>query len=520
MKKLSVANIGSQGINSDVAPWDLDYSFLTYGVNFRVYSNYIETAGGYEEWGQIPEAIDAGFIVFAGDSTNPYWLIAGRSKVYSFNGSAYYDVTNTGFTTLPDGAELEWSSCMLGKIPILNNYQGYPVYWEPPSGSQLLVPLPFDATDSWEDKGYKARVMRSYKNYLFALGVQEGATEFSDVYRWSHPADINGLPFTWDETDPSSLAGRASIGGDFGPIIDGLTLRDSFVIYSESGINVLTESNDEFIFSRRPLVTSVGLIAPNCLVEVMGRHLFIGDGDILVNDGNSVESLIHGRIQKQFNSRINSEFYFRSFAVRNTADKEVWFCVPTEDSEHPNLAYIYNWKEGSWAMRDLPENLAFANYGPKGTPLPTWDTWAGTWEEQNSPWGSPKKTPLDGTVVGVTTAGGIILLDPTGPREGGSLNTVIERTDMSIEGLDNVNTIVRVYPHIAGTSEVIIEFGSQKLAGGPVTWKTEKRFRPGVDRKIDIRTTGSLHAWRIKSAVLGNWAFSGMDIEYEQSGKR
>lgn len=525
MKKLSLSNIGARGLSMDIPPWDLDPSSLTFGRNFRVYANYITTAGGQVLYGQEPEltTVYPGFIMFAGDTSNPHWIIAGRDQMLSFNGTNWSNITPVDFDALSEDLELEWDGTLLGHIPILTNYFSYPLYWEPPEGLQQLRVLPWDSVQSWKDVGWKARVIRSHKNFLFALGMQEGPTEFPQSYRWSHPADINGLPFTWDEEDSTSIAGVASIGSDFGPLVDGGTLRDSFVLYSENGINVLTESRDEFIWNRRPLVTSIGLLSPKCIVEVFGSHLFIGNGDILLNDGNTVTSLLHGRMRNQFNAQINPQFFNRSFAIRNVPDNEVWFCVPTESSEFPNLAYVYNYKQDAWTMRDLPENLLSAGYGPQGTPQPSWDSWEGTWDEQQAPWGTSRRTPQDGTVMGLImtpTGSEIHVLDPRGPRDSGSLSSFIERTDLSLEGLDVATTIVNIYPKISGTSEVTIEIGSQKFAGGPVTWKPPRIFRPGVDRKVDIRTTGPLHAWRISSNVVGNWALSGIDLEYEFAGRR
>ena len=519
MKKLSIANVGSKGINTDISPWDLSPEYLTYGNNFRIYTNYIQTAGGYQDWQVLPETIYPGYNLFVGDSDNPFWVVCGRTKIYSFNGATWFDISPKVYA-FPEHGELLWTGCLLGRIPVFNNFLDYPVYWSPPEGAQMLQLLPWDAGNTWEDVGVKAKVIRSHKNFLFALNLQEGATEYPNTYRWSHPADINGLPFSWDESDPSSLAGRASIGGNYGPIVDGLTLRDTFVIYSENGINILNESGDEFIWARRALSSTVGLISPNAIAEVKGNHFLLVDGDIVMNDGTTIQSIVHARIQKEFNARINSEYYYRSFAVRNNIDKEIWFCVPNEDSEYPNVAYVYSWKEDSWCIRDLPENTTFANYGPKTTPQQTWDSWSGTWDQQVSPWGNTQKTPFDDTVIGVDIDGNMRILDPSGPRDSGDLETIIERTDMPIEGLENVTTIVKAYPHIAGTSEVQVEFGFQKVAGGPVQWKPPVTFRPGVDRKLDIRSTGQLHAWRIRSNIQGNWAFSGMDLEYENAGKR
>jgi len=112
------------------------------------------------------------------------------------------------------------------------------------------------------------------------------------------------------------------------------------------------------------------------------------------------------------------------------------------------------------------------------------------------------------------------LLEPSDKRDSGPLASRIERTDFPLEGFDNVTTITRIYPHIEGTNPVQIQVGSQDKAGGAVSWKPVATFTPGKGRKIDIRSTGSLHAWRIQSIGEGNWGFSGMDIEYEFAGKR
>jgi len=78
-----------------------------------------------------------------------------------------------------------------------------------------------------------------------------------------------------------------------------------------------------------------------------------------------------------------------------------------------------------------------------------------------------------------------------------------------------------VYPLIEGTSEVEVRFGSQQYAGGPVRWAGNwMKFRPGTDRKLDIRTTGELHAYEIRSSGSGFFYLTGMDIEFSLAGGR
>ena len=135
---------------------------------------------------------------------------------------------------------------------------------------------------------------------------------------------------------------------------------------------------------------------------------------------------------------------------------------------------------------------------------------------------NPPVTPITASgdmLVGVShTGSNLIMLDAaTAPTD---LNTLIERTDLPIEGLRSVTTVTRMFPHIQGTEPVRISLGAQPYAGAPVQWKGFVDFNPSLDRKIDIRVTGALICWKVESVGTGYWRLTGMDIEYELSGVR
>jgi hypothetical protein len=460
-------------------------------------------------------------------------LVAGRDKVYGFDGSTWADISSlAGYLAIGVDQELDWTGCLMGQFPVINNPQTHPEYWggavaplSPPSLGLTLQPLPWVAgVSDWASVNKQARVIRSHKTFMFALNLIDGGTEEPDAYRWSHPADINGLPPSWDDTDPLYLAGKANLGSDSGAIIDGRSLRDSFAIYSEDGINILDyDPNSEFVWRRRELSSVAGLLSKNCIAEVKGRHYFLADGDIAVNDGNQITSILHNRLRKFLSPRISADYYLRSFVMRNNPFSEIWFCVPIDGAEFPNAAMVYNFLDDSWAIRDLPSDtieLSHGWYGSQSQPALTWDTWVGDWNTQTRIWGSTVRSPLDDTIIGVDRASyQLVELDPQDERVT-ELGTTIERLGFPLEGHDDVTTITRIYPHIEGTQPITIQIGSQDRAGGPVRWKPAKTFTPGTDRKIDVRTTGELHAWRISSVGFGNWSMSGMTLEFEPGPKR
>ena len=522
IKNLSINNLGQNGLNTDVAPWDLGPEFITDGNNFKIDVNSIRSSGGSEIWSSPPVDFEAAFLMSVPALSNHFWLVAGKTAVYVFSGSTWSDISSAvGYGAIALDGQFDWTGCLLGSIPLINNPVVGPEYWSPQSVGSPLVPLLFDGVNTFLAVNKSFRVLRSHKNFLFALDLVENGVELPSSYRWSHPADTNGIPFTWDETDLSAIASIEQIGGDSGRILDGGTLRDAFCMYSERSINILDRSNDQFIFRRRNLSSTTGLLNKNCIAEVKGIHLFLGDGDILQNDGNKIDSIVHNRIRNRMNSNVNADAITKSFVVRNTASKEVWFCVPENGATFPNVAYVFNWKDNSWSIRDLPENISLAAYGLQVVGTVTWDTIPGTWDTTQQTWGSNARSPLSYTLVGVDQdTSDLVSIDPQDSGLAGNVTAYIERTNFALEGHIENTTIVRLYPYMTGTEPVNIQVGSHQFAGGPVTWKPPITFDPTTDRKIDVRTTGKLHAWRISSIGTGHWSVSGMGIEYSLAGKR
>ena len=151
-------------------------------------------------------------------------------------------------------------------------------------------------------------------------------------------------------------------------------------------------------------------------------------------------------------------------------------------------------------------------------PLPeqefSWLGATGAWDDQDGSW--HQKTQLGGWDSYYDYS-----WDDASPLSSITRSdTWLLRTDLPIGGHETNTTITRVYPIVEGTAKLEFRFGSQQLAGGPVTWVGKPReFTPGKDRKIDVRTTGELHAFEVRSKD-GFFKLTGMDIEYSLAGSR
>jgi hypothetical protein len=545
VKFRSIKGSGFKGINTDIAPWELEPGHITDGRNFRIDGNRIVSVGAWRALSAPSANPNAGHVRFVRADGGDFFLVlgsgAGANKAQSWNGSVWNDISSApgayaGITTPED-----WTSVMLGKIPVVSHPQHYPEYWDPQSATTLLQPLLYDLTPTtFAAAGIQFKALRAYQNYLFALNLLEGGIAQPNAYRWSHPAPVNNLPPSWDENDDAYIAGKAQIGGETGAIVDGRTIRESFAIYSEFGVTVLDQSNDEFIWKPRPLSESYGAINDKVLQEVKGVHFFMSDGDILMNDGNTIDSIVDDVLLKRLRSRLNANVFLRNFSVRDTGNKELWFFVAEGSAQYPDVAYVYNWSEGKWSIHDIPyledgagnptNYAAHACYGIRPVEQLTWDLFdpvtgtepykGMTWANSGLTWAGNTQSPLNLQVIGLNGInGGLVELDPN-VGTGQDTDFLIERTDLRIEEDPNVCTVTRLYPHMDSSDPVLIQIGAQKFPGGPVAWKAAQSFTPGTDRKLDVLCTGALFAYRVASIGTGLVDMTGLSIEYELDGAR
>jgi len=516
MALLPIQGIGIKGIIRDINPIELPADAISNGNNIRTSSSGVGSAFGYEVLSQNPVDFSPEFNIHnhSVDANSPVWIVCGSSSIYAYT-NGWDDVTPVGIDT--DFIHMNWTGCNLGKMCVINNLE--PLYYDSILGGNM-VPLPFSPGVAWPEVDKTFKVIRNHNNFLFALNLTEGGEHYPDGYRWSHPADSNGIPFTWDETDPSGLASRESLGGDDGAIVDGLTLRNSFVIYSERGVDILDYNGDDFLFTRRSLATSAGILATNCVVEHSGLHYFISDGDVLVNDGTSIKSIMQDRVRRQFVSEINTGSRKNAYVVKNDLHKEIWFCVPTGSTEYADVAYIYNWHTDAWGRRDLPGNTPHAAQGGVVLPKVTWNTVTGTWRGSVRTWGARKLSPENETVVGCIIDDSSLNMLDASTANIEEATSFIERLSMPLEGIVGHVTANAIYPHMTGTATVQVSIGAQDFAGGPIQWGAAVDFKPGKDRKVDVRATGALLCYKVSYTGRGSWNLTGLDLDYVLRGQR
>lgn len=500
-----------------------------------------------------------------------YFVVSNKLKDYMFDGASWLNITSADKVEGSIGSDTNlWTYCKLGFNVILNHPEHFPEYWTGDFGTTLKG-LPFSPTKTFKQAAIKCKAIRSFKNFLFALNLTEQGVAYPYSYRWSHPADENGIPFSWDELDLSTLASKESVGGDYGDIIDGLALRDSFCIYTEKAIHVLDYTGDDFVFKRRLLTSSYGCIAPNCIVEAENAHYIMTPSDIIINDGTTVISLLTDNL-KHFYANISSLNYKNSFAVVNREKSDIWFCFPEGNYQYPSAAIIYNYVTKKFGLTRLTDSagkvgtMSSICYGveiPTAYPWDLLDNTFLTWDTWSLPLESTqyfKGIGLDGELPSIPTVTttdkwdntaqsalktDLFCVGPTFTRIEqlynaiGSLTptvTFYEKTNWAIDGQLAIKTVTRIYPHItvqnsvlnvdgtttivAGTAKLYV--GSHDYNNSDIRWEPANgiEFNPLTDRKIDVRTTGELAAIRFEFRGYADVRFYGYDIEYAINGAR
>ena len=341
-----------------------------------------------------------------------------------------------------------------------------------------------------------------------------------NVVAWSAPATKTGIPFTWDPADLSTIAGELYLAGNGGYIIDGLTLRDEFCIYSKNAMDFMRYVGGELIWNVRPLSEETGLLTLNGVTEIYDRHVILTKNDIMINDGNTITSIIDRKVRRRVFGSINTVEYEKSFVTVNDLDKEVWICVPDTGYSYPNIAVVYAWEHDQVYFRETVPNCVDGVIGPKISAITTWGNVTDNWNTSTKAWNSDKNSSYDETFALFDNAVTVYNALDNNESINGGFNTVLERNAVSLGGYDVSCTTVSIFPHIRCSGEVNIRMGASLSPEQGVQWKQAQVFNPSTMRKLDIRTTGPYHSWRIESVGNTPFTLSGMDIVYEVNGAR
>lgn len=538
MSILPVRKLGQVGIITDLNPKDLPPNGFSSGNNVRFDEGKVKRAPVFRKVFNTAASNPA--YVFTMTPSTGYDQIITVSEdgsLKSFSNNTEVDVTPTGFS--PVVTSQPFTSCNLGGVTYVNRKSDVP-YYMGSAGTR------FAALPAW-DSTWRCGSLRAYKDFLIALDVIKGATEYPTMVKWSDIVQSGSTPGSWDVADTTKSAGENILAQMTTPLVDGFSLRDSFILYSSNSVWVMDYTGTNDIFSFRPLFQDVGIINQNCAVEVDGKHYVFGLDDIYVHDGNTKQSLASNRVRSFIYRGLNVRKANLCFVAHNVKLAEIYFCYVSGDelvgfsgTTRCNRAAVYNYRNDVWSFMDLP-SIAAMTRANVNTTL-TFDQAAGLQYDLVGGSFFDQEDTFDKNLIAVgvqDTANGLTASRIYGVdlSEAGSMAYNIELEtvrDAFVErvgfDLDEVGAELRgykfmraMYPQALSfgpAGSMMFRLGAADLPDQPTHYDPYKVFDPESSYKVDTRQSGHYPAYSMKHSSYYGFEFSGFDIDVVLTGKR
>ena len=502
------------GVNTSVNAADLPPNKWSDVLNVSFKSGKARKAPGYSQvFGATPS--DISHLVSNIDTGQLNWYEATNTKLYRTEGTVHTDLTRaSGVYTGTE--ENGWSGGVLNNVVFFNNSADAPQILR--RSDSLFIDLP-----NWP-ASTTCNILRSYKNYLVALGVTKSGTEYQTMVKWSSPADPGEVPFTWNEADPTNDAGENSLAGSGDAIVDGMKLRDSFIIYKGGSVHSMNYVGGTYIFSFRQIFDDIGAISKNSMAEFDGKHFVVGRGDVYVHNGVQKESVIDGEMKEYLFSTIREDASERTFVVPDYQSTEMWICYCSSERNDPLLkgcdrALVWNWKEKTWSIREVP-NIRYATFGivdPKESDA--WDDAIGAWDTDSVIWGERNYNPSKLKILMTSVENDkVYVVGNTSVYDGQLFKSILERTDISLDDDRGLKTITSLTPHVSGSGSMNLWVGSAYVQNGAISWKGPFAYTIGSQYKIDFRLVGRYLSLRFEVDSGANWALNGYTLEVAPQG--
>lgn len=518
-----VLNTGAYGVVADQPAQSLPSNAFTEARNakfadgraFSAYSGVSSTFGD-----QIPLAVRH---VLVADSS--FWLtfFAGTTAVPDPSA-----LVNTDKIALPAGfspeyqeASRPWSGGNFHGIEVIHNGKK-PVSF---TGATFASLTNFPSA-------LNCRVLRPYRNFLFALNLEDAGTFYPSTIQWSNSADAGSLPpdWDWEHKIPGTLSGRAQLpDAEASPILDGLQLRDLFFVYTSTATFLVRFFGGTFVFQLQRLfdfgAISTGAVATANTnqgdIHVVGTH----DDLRFHNGGGQSQSVLDGRMRRWFQEHLNPESSHLAFVRNYPTEREVWYFFPAGNATYPNRAIVWNWLENTLSVRHIPETAdgLWAAVSLDSDDR-RWNNTTGAWEDSEAAWNTPRRIASKGEfrTVNPVTRSGLIYGEET------YSDTLIERRSLlftdqpetggTIPSWGTVKFFQCLRPQITG-NPVEITVGVQNGPNEEPVWGLPMRFDPDTQKLLTLDASGVGFCIRFQSIAMHPFHLYGFEVDYEVTAR-
>ena len=534
MTNLPIRGLGAVGVITDIDPYSLPINAYTRAKNVRFNEGKVTRAPVYRDIsGNL--TINPKFIygVSALAGFDVVLVVGDNFDIYEMSNGILAQKYNSSLTISP---VTPVTATILADVQYINRSNAVPVQRVPSASNFSVLP-------NWPSNTTTTAI-RSYGDFLIALGTIENGVEYPNRVRFSDPVLANQVPTTWDETDLTNSAGFNDLVQMKTPIVDGATLGSNFLVYSQDQVWMMEFVGGAFIFNFRKIFDDAGVINQNCIQEVEGKHYVFDRDDIYMTDGNTRQSICDGRVREYIFSGLDNSRTDKCFILHNSLLEELYFCYHSgddmaelTDADKCNRAAVYNYKEDNWSFYDMPNVVSGteANVNSVSTyaeSTTTYDDVGGSYHSQESPY---QRHPLllgsSGVGIADSKVYGIDLLEKGSLSQSIDTNVsnpfFLERVGLDLDDqgipLTGYKVISRITPQIStdssnGTFE--FTFGAADLPHAAPNYGSMVGFDALSQYKVDARMSGRYLSYKVSTSADKDFNFTGMDVEVAVTGRR
>lgn len=555
MSIIPLRNLGSLGVITDVDPFDLPPNAWTMGVNVRFDNKRISRGPVFRMAGALtnlsPRFV-ASFVQSTGsvkfhianlDGTIVEWASGGPGQP-----SVETSVTAAGWTPTPFSEP--YTATLLDDIVYLNRPDREP--WFRTTGGTVYAPL-----TNWPS-GWLCKTLREFNGQLIALNVTQGSNIYPTMIAWSDFTTYGAVPGTWTPSTSNS-AGSNVLQDMSDALVDGLRMRNFFVLYSTKETWLMSATGDNEVFSFSPLFNSDnvstgfghGVISQNCVIEHDNLHYVFGPDDIWLHDGYTARSLAAGRVRGFiFNNLVKSDVG-QFFVAHNPSNNEIRFCYRSidpycafpikgsNDYQGCNRAAAYNYLEDTWQFYDLPYVTA-AGLAPPFPDLTYAASGTTTYGQISGSYSSYLDSSLlafmlvsnEASTANISSAVRSFEL-PGSVAANGSVDAlatapvILEKTgiDMNEIGADlrGYKVVKSIYPEgrfDAGAAPLSFSFSGTDYSNQDIDYGSPMTFDGAANYKLDYMTAGRYLSVKAAYNDYRNFTLSSFDFDLEITGNR
>lgn len=442
----------------------------------------------------------------------PYWVYAGAGGIFVTDGVLHTNITPaSGWTPEATGI---YTSFSFNGFVVINCSSEVPVYWNGNPAS-ICLPLP-----GWP-AAWRCLAMRPHKWFLMAIGRLD-AGGFQRV-NWSDAAEAGVMPDEWNPT-ASNMAGFVDILPSHSPCIDGITLRDSFLVFKGQSVSTLDFVGGNDVFRARRLFNGIGLAGVNGITEgPSDQCLFLGsDGDWYKTDGVSHVSVVEGLAQRTLYAEMEEDVIGSLASVTLTRENISWLFYPSKGSATADRAICYSWQTQEVGFRDAPlvRCAAAGRLLSDATLKNNWDNAGGNWNNDPNVWNFTLSGATGEDVVAGCVGPKLVAFE--NPDIGAPpLPAYAFKSGLSFGDAQTRKLAKALWPKLRGTigDTLMIRFGGQDTPNGPITWANAQPFVIGGGSPVEGFVEGRYLAIEVVADAGLPWALTSIDVEFRGVGQ-